>query len=580
MLPEVELRDPKHAQVSADEGASADQAAQYREAAQRSARLAFAHDAMSKIGTTLDLDQTIKELSEVAVPLFADFASIHLHDRVTALEDSSSHIPKGSVVLRRVAVAHEGDRHRWDSLRTGDAFVYLADTPMTQFLTVGEPILIPQVTEESLRQLPEQLDTPATRQLLLDSSLLVLPLAARGAVLGFLALVRGPDRHAFDSTDMTAARELAARAALCVDNARLYTREVRAATALQRSMLPNALPQLPGVEIAYRYLPGSDAAQVGGDWFDAIPLPGRRVALVVGDVMGHGLRSAAVMGQLRTAVQTLADLDLPPAQLLTHLDHLTQRLGDAHLATCLYCVYDPVGRSCTIANAGHVPPVLVHPDGRSELLELPSGVPIGVGGVAFDSVELPVADGSLLVLCTDGLVETRNQDIEVGLAALQRSLVSLAPSLDENCEALLRGQQADDRRDDIALLMARFHGIPPGNVATWTFPAQAAQVRSARALVRETLVAWGLHELSDVTQLLVSELITNAVRHSSGPVGLRLVRTDVLLCEVTDDHPAPPALARPSDTDEHGRGIRLVNQLSSQWGCIRRAARKTVWFEL
>jgi hypothetical protein len=544
------------------------------------ARVTFLQEAIRSIDTTLDLDNTARRLVDVAVPGFADFASVHLYDHVTATEeeDSAPPAPQGAAVIHRAAAAHNDDTRCWE-LQTGSTFVYKADTAMARFLADIEPVLIPRVGKDTLRQLPGELDSPAARSLLLDSSVILAPLTTHGSDLGFLVFGRRPGRPAFGTADLTACTEIAERAALSLHNTRVYSREARTSAVLQRSLLPARPPRLPGVEIAYRYHPASHTTQVGGDWLDAIPLPGHRVGFVVGDVAGHGLRAAVVMGQLRTAVRTLATLDLPPAQLLTRLDQLAQRLGHTQLATCLYCVYDPIARRCTFASAGHLPPILVSPDGGNELVKVPVGAPIGVGGLALDTVDVPIDSGSLLVLCTDGLVETREQDIEDGLLALRRELTSPRSSLEETCDALLRQQHRDGHHDDIAVLMARLHGIPHDNVATWLFPPRPEQVRVARGLIRDTLTGWGLLHVCDVTQLLAGELLTNAVRHASQPVGLRLIHTDTLLCEVTDDQQTAPSLLQPAETDEHGRGISVINKLATRWGYTHTPAGKAVWFE-
>jgi anti-sigma regulatory factor (Ser/Thr protein kinase) len=447
-------------------------------------------------------------------------------------------------------------------------------------LQTNQPVLVPLVDEALARLCADGRGGPALAPLFEGRSMLTLPLAARGTVLGILTLLRTADRPPFDETDVAYLRELAARAALSVDNARLHRMEAKTALTLQRSMLPTRPPRIPGVLIAHRYIPGDRRAEVGGDWFDAIQLPGSRVALVVGDVMGHGLHSAVAMGRFRTAMQTLAALDLPPGQILRHLDNLSQRLGDDHLATCLYAVYDPIARTCTLASAGHVPPVLVHPDGRGELLEIPSGAPIGVGGVPFAAREVKVSDGSMLVLCTDGLVEMRGGDIGDGLAALCGDIVDPRRSPDEVCDTVLERLHTDDRNDDLALLIARFDGIPPQDVISWTLQTDTTEVRRARELVRDQLRRWDLEELAETTELLVSELVTNALRVARDRVELQLMRVGKLLVEVSDDDHNLPSLEPSEALDEDGRGLSLVSQLSARWGTSRKAVGKVVWFEL
>jgi anti-sigma regulatory factor (Ser/Thr protein kinase) len=305
--------------------------------------------------------------------------------------------------------------------------------------------------------------------------------------------------------------------------------------------------------------------------------------------MGHGLNSAAMMGQLRTAVQTMAGLDLPPAQLLRNLDDLAQRLGEHYLATCLYAVYDPLASELRIANAGHVPPVLVRAeDGRSELLDLPTGAPIGVGGVPFETVRVRVSPGDRLVMCTDGLVEVRGEDIGVGLATLCESAAHPAASMDDACDTIIRALAETfskagrgGRKDDVALLMARLGGIAPEDVATWGLAAEPIEVSRARAVVREQLHEWGLNLLADQAELMVGELVTNAVRHArSRRIELRLVRGDALLCEVDDEDATLPTLLSTGATDEFGRGLRVVSRLAREWGSSRTTAGKTVWFEM
>ncbi|WP_377270320.1 SpoIIE family protein phosphatase [Peterkaempfera sp. SMS 1(5)a] len=544
-------------------------------------QFALLSEAGGQVGTTLELDTTARELCRVLVPRVADFACVDLLDGLLSDAELPQEQPDDDTTLRRVALAHNDTAGGWEHELAEDSLLAMPrSTPTGLALQSNQPVLVPTIGAELAEEYAAALGGPGLVPLVTGRSMLVLPLAARGTVLGILKLLRLPDRAAFDESDAAPLRELAARAALSLDNARLHRAESKVATTLQRSMIPTRPPRIPGVQVAHRYMPGNRRAQVGGDWFDAVQLPGSRVALVVGDVMGHGLHSAAAMGRFRTAMQTLAALDLPPGQLLRHLDNLAHRLGDDHLATCLYAVYDPINRTCTLANAGHVPPVLVHPDGRSELLELPEGAPIGVGGVPFVAKEIKVEDGSMLVLCTDGLVEVRGGDIGDGLAALCGNLIDPGRTPEEACDTVLARLHSDDRKDDVALLVARFDGVAPQDVVTWRLRLDSAEVARARALVRDQLAAWQLDGLSDTAQLLVSELVTNALRVARDSIQLQLIQVDKLLVEVSDDDHNLPSLEPSGHLDEDGRGLSLVSQLSSRWGTARKAVGKVVWFEL
>ncbi|MFL4908053.1 SpoIIE family protein phosphatase [Streptomyces sp. MMS24-I2-30] len=546
-------------------------------------RLEFLNEVSGRIGTSLDLSRTIIEVSKAVVPRFTDVAGTYLREQVVAGEGFPDGVPDTTTMWHRVALEHTDEPGRWDDVvPVGEAMPFPAHTPFFQCMTTGEPVLVPRISEELGHAIASQFEKRDIRPLISRRSMLVVPLKARHVVLGFMILLRHPERVEFNDMDRVTGAELAARAGLVLDNARMYTYQESVAETLQDSMLPHIPPRMAGCDIATRYLPGTLLGRVGGDWFDSVKLPGARTALVVGDVMGHGLNSAAMMGQLRTAVQTMAALDLPPAQLLRNLDDLAQRLGDTYLATCLYAVYDPIESELLIANAGHIPPVLVRADGRSELLDLPTGAPIGVGGVPFEAVRVPVAPGDRLVMCTDGLVEVRGEDIGVGLATLCESAAHPAASMDDACDTIIRALNTHGgRKDDVALLMARLNGIGPEDVAEWRLGLDPAEVRRARAAVGEQLHEWGLSRLAGSAELLVSELVTNAVRHShSRPVQLRLVRGETLLCEVDDDDHTLPTLLSAGPQDESGRGLRVVSTLAREWGTSRTNAGKTVWFEL
>ncbi|MEU8348747.1 SpoIIE family protein phosphatase [Streptomyces sp. NPDC048845] len=553
-------------------------------------RLEFLNEVSGRIGSSLDLTRTIREVSEAVVPRFTDVAGTYLREQVVAGEGFPDGVPDVTTMWHRVWLEHTDPPGRWDDVvPVGESMPFPAGTPFFQCMTSGEPVLVPRITEEMGNAIASQFEKRDIRPLINGRSMLVVPLKARDVVLGFMILLRHAERDVFNEMDRVTGAELAARAGLVLDNARMYTYQENVAETLQESMLPQIAPRMTGCDIATRYLPGTRQGRVGGDWFDSIKLHGSRTALVVGDVMGHGLNSAAMMGQLRTAVQTMAALDLPPAQLLRNLDDLAQRLGEHYLATCVYAVYDPVAQELLISNAGHIPPVIVRAeDGRSELLELPTGAPIGVGGVPFETTRVAVRPGDRLVLCTDGLVEMRGADIGTGLAALCESAAHPAASMDDACDTIIRSLAATlgaaghgGRKDDVALLMARLGGLAEDSVVTWQFALDPREVARARLLVHERLLEWGLADAVPTAELLVGEVVTNAVRHShSRHVELRLVRADdVLICEVADDDHALPTLLDAGPNDERGRGLRLVSRLAREWGASRTAQGKTVWFE-
>ncbi|GLY73600.1 ATP-binding SpoIIE family protein phosphatase [Actinoallomurus iriomotensis] len=548
--------------------------------------LAFLHAATVRIGGDLELTQVMTSLCETAVPRVADLAATYLYETVlTDGEPPESPGAPADGVLCKVArhAAPDGDARRTVRALPGKVAVSELTGPFAASVGSGQLVMWPDPSPDGTGS-RDQDDVGCLLPAARSGSLVVVPLRAGRHLLGFALLLRSAGRPGFDETAVLTATLMADQAALGAHKALLYQREARVADALQRSMLPKHPPRLPGVEIAYRYLPGNPAAQVGGDWFDAVPLPGSRVALIVGDVMGHGVHSAATMGQLRTAVRTLAALDPPPDQVLRHLDQLFEetvgQAGEQFLATCVYCVYDPVARRCAIANAGHVPPVFAYADGRTELVPVPAGVPLGVGNVAFETIEVPAPDGTLIALCTDGLVESRDQDITEGLDELRESLAKVSDPPDDLCENVLRALRTGEREDDVALLIARFDGIPSASVANWIMRPHAQAARHVRGLIANTLTGWGLEDQIDAASLLATELVTNAIRYTTRPITMRLLRTETLLCEVTDDDHHLPVLCEPGDDDEAGRGIYLVDRLSSRWGASHTAAGKAVWFEL
>ncbi|MEV5413042.1 SpoIIE family protein phosphatase [Thermopolyspora sp. NPDC052614] len=551
--------------------------------------LTYLAEATHRIGGSLNLADTSYGLAEVVVPRLADLGVVYLLDALFT-ERGDRPVPElvvaPTAAVRRVAVRESVRPAALPyALAEGETILMRAASPIHRAMLTGEPVLLNRpgpgepAEADPVRHIEWTLAGPTPW--LPGYCALVVPLRVRGHTLGALFLMRNPDRPPFDDLDVRTAGLLAAQAGFGVDNADLYRAQAATADTLQHSMLPMTLPAFAGVELAYRYLPATPMIQVGGDWYDAIGLPGSRVAFVVGDVMGHGVRSAAIMGQFRTAVRTLAALDLPPDQVLRHLDDLAQGFDDGYVTTCLYVVYDPVARRVTVANAGHLPPLLTR-TGTGEIrpLEVPDGPPIGVGDGVFATIETGVADDDVLVLFTDGLVESRTEDIDVGLARLHRDLAASAGlPLRARCDHLVGTLDTAHRNDDVAVLMARLRGIDAENVAQWLLQPRTTTPARVRRLVRSTLAGWDLPDLVDTAELLACELVTNAVRHATRPIEVRLLRTDALLCEVTDDDHRLPALRHATAMDEGGRGLHLVSRLARRWGASRTATGKVVWFE-
>ncbi|MCD0482345.1 SpoIIE family protein phosphatase [Streptacidiphilus sp. ASG 303] len=551
------------------------------EAQTAQARLALINEAGSRIGTTLDLRRTAEELVELAVPRFADLVTVDLLDPVLRGEEPSTVPEDGPVLLRAVAVGRaRGPGASPVTDTVGETSEFGSSKLYARSLRTGRSVLVADVTEDDVRSIVATPDRVAPALEAGVRSYLMVPLLARGAVLGGAEFVRLRGSEPFGPEDVALAEELVSRAAVCVDNARLYRRERATALTLQRSLLPQEVHPTLGLEIAHRYLPSSLVSEVGGDWFDVVPLSCGRVALVVGDVMGHGIRAAATMGQIRTVARTLATLDMPPEQLLTRLDETTSGMGEGQFATCVCAVYDPVERSCTVASAGHLPPVVSCPDGSSRPVDVPSGVPLGVGGAVFESVDLTLPEGAVLVLYTDGLVERRGEDIDQGIGLLCRTVAERRGTLEETCDAVVETLVRTGTEDDVAVIMARATPVPADRVATLPLDRDRTTASEARRFTRQVLQDWRLNALSDFAQLLVSELVTNALLHAGAPKQLRLIRDRVLTVEVADIGHQPPRLRRASAEDEGGRGMRLVNELAHRWGSRTTPLGKVVWAEL
>ncbi|MEV4371066.1 SpoIIE family protein phosphatase [Nonomuraea sp. NPDC049637] len=439
-------------------------------------RLALLRAASVRVGSTLDVWKTAQELADLAVPALADYVTVDLAEQVLPdtvplqrLAATATSVP----VFRRAGVAsiHQGvPESLWPR---GQAVFVPPSSPFTAVLASGRAHFEPVLDTSPGTWLDQDPERARVIRATGMHTLIIVPLAARGEVLGIAVFVRTDNREPFTRDDLLLAEELGTRAALSLDNAWRYTRERNAALALQRDLLPRNLTGGGAVDLATRYLPADVHEGVGGDWFDAIPLGGGRVALVVGDVTGHGINAAATMGRLRTAVRTLAYVGLPPDELLAHLDALVVRLAEEDAdagglppdltgATCLYVVYDPATRRCAMAAAGHPPPAIVTPDGAVTFPRPPTGTPIGLGLGDFRPLDLELRPGSLIALYTDGLIETREADIEAGidrLAAALTAAVTAAPGLDDFCTSVISAMTGDrPPEDDIALLVARTRG--------------------------------------------------------------------------------------------------------------------------
>ncbi|WP_411977842.1 SpoIIE family protein phosphatase [Streptomyces phaeochromogenes] len=546
-------------------------------------RLSLVNEATIRIGSTLDVSRTAQELADVGTDRFADFVTVDLLD--SALQGEESEQEPTPLVFRRVAQQSVLEGCPEAVIQVERTHSYPEDSDPSRALATGVPSLhhlgcaVPQWVAAH----PGRAQSTGTFGI---HSLLVVPLQARGTTLGLAQFFRHRTPSPFDEEDLRLAQEITARAAVCVDNARRYTRERTTAIALQQSLLPRHTPRQSAVEVASRYIPAGSRAGVGGDWFDVIPLSGARVALVVGDVVGHGLHASAAMGRLRTAVRTLADVDLAPDELLTRLDDVVIRLEreasspvGEFSATCLYAIYDPVSRTCSVASAGHVLPAVVGPDGVADFLDMPVGPPLGVGGFPFETADFELREGSLLALFTDGLIETSNRDIDSGLVLLGQALSQPSPSLEETCDLVLNTLLSRRPTDDIALLLARTHALDAGQVVAWDLPANPAVVTDARKHATSQLAAWGLEEITFTTELVVSELVTNAIRYGGGPIQLRLIKDATLICEVSDPSSTAPHLRRARIFDEGGRGLLLVAQLTDHWGTRQTPTGKIIWAE-
>ncbi|MET8405785.1 SpoIIE family protein phosphatase [Streptomyces sp900116325] len=556
----------------------------------------------ASIGASLNVETTAQRLADLVVPGLGDFANVNLAREVCDGEEPPERTGGGDLALRRTALA-PADR-QWPNgyVLVGDDLPRFPNQAVVRNFQAGKGFTISgrshfnTVYEHNPDMVRALLPIDGDDE---ELSLLCTPLVTErrpdapeqpGLLLGNIEVWR---KNPFTDADLELLQWLATYAAVSIDNARRYTREHRMALALQQSLLPQARVVMTAGETAGIYLPcgAGPAGGLSGDWFDVIPLSSARVALVVGDVVGHGLRAAAAMGRMRTAVRTLADLDLAPDELLTHLDDVIIQFAEGDASghenapgsSCIYAVVDPTTRRCAVASAGHPPPALVRSDGTAEYIPLVPGPLLGVGGLAFEVADVDLRDGDVLALYSDGLIEHPWNDIDRGMAAFRERLAAAHPTdgdLHVAASRLVAGISPDVLRDDVTLLLARVRGVPDEDTVSWEIPADPAAVAGSRQSAVDRVREWGLDELAFTTELVVSELVTNAIRYGGGGASLRLIReSDRLTCEVSDPSSTAPHIKRARDTDEGGRGLYIAARLVSRWGVRYTPTGKTIWTE-
>ncbi|MYS19369.1 Serine phosphatase RsbU, regulator of sigma subunit [Streptomyces sp. DvalAA-14] len=541
--------------------------------------------ARDRIGRTLDPLVTAQELADVSVPGFADAVAVDLLESVLAGE-----APVGPVTSRLPMrrAAFKGREGQYGAYPVGSASSYVSPTPWTQALADLRPRLVGSVLTSG-----GWLHHDRVRQEFIARSgvhsIIVTPLTVHGLVIGLASYYRDASRpDPFDDEDLSLAEELAARSALFMDNARRFTREHTVATELQRSLLPRNPPQTAAAVTSQCYLPG----RYGAHWFDVLPLSSSRVGLVIGYVHGEDLQASVAMGRLRTATSTLASMDLPPNELLMHLDDVAQKLAREQdedpatlhrsrppfTATCLYLTYDPLSHRCAVAAAGHDGPLITSPEGSVGEIEVPRGLPLGQGA-PYEQLSTELRVGSLLTFYSDSVASRYPAEAGNRLSRLRDVVADQSADPQEICDRATYRVLRDTPQDGAVLLVARIRELDPDRVASWTFPCEALSVREARRSARDRLARWGLEDNIPATDLIVSELATNVVRHAGGPIHLQLIFDRTLTVEVSDDASSAPHLQHARLQDESGRGLFLVASVAREWGTRYGEAGKTIWAE-
>ncbi|MER5966470.1 SpoIIE family protein phosphatase [Streptomyces sp. NPDC002057] len=546
-------------------------------------RLAWLNTATARIGTTLDLERTAQELAEFTVPDLADGAAVDILESILRGNEGSRWTGTGVPPMRATALCAVEELSSLEPTPVGETFVRAEQQHETLLhrycLRQGRSVLLSRMRNDDFIRVAPTPSAASQMRAAGVHSYMAVPLIARGLLLGSADFVRGPGSPPFSATDLALAEQLASQAAVFIDNARLYGREREHVVSLQRSLLPRATPVTPGLRVHAEYAPSTAHRGVGGDWYDVMALPGGRTALMVGDVMGHGLSAAATMGRLRTVARTLMTLDMAPERVLARLDLATRDLEDEQVATCLYAVHDPADSSYVLASAGHLPPLLLDGRGAADFVGLPIGAPLGAGVIPYDPVRLRVPEGGDLVMYTDGLVKSRHADLDHQLDRLRTAARDLAPEALEGGGLVECAPAGAARFDEAVLLTATTTKAGSADLQVWPLPREGRAASVARGLVRDQLAAWQLTELVDVCELVVSELVGNALRYGNGPGELRLLRGDRLVVEVSDTGPDLPQIQHAELSDEGGRGLQLINMLCRRWGSCRTATGKVVWAE-
>lgn len=547
-------------------------------------KLAWLSTASTRIGTTLDLERTAQELAEFVVPQLADAVAVDLLEAVLHGEEGDRGATGGVLATRRAM-----------AVRAIDALANLEPAPVGEIIVRDEkhrdtlltrvclaqrtPVLVSRMTDRDFERVASTDSAAEKMRRGGVHSYMAVPLIARGLLLGSADCVRAGDSPPFTATDLALAEQLASTAAVFIDNARLYGREREHVVSLQRSLLPRAAPRTPGLAVHTSYAPAADARGVGGDWYDLMALPSGRTALLVGDVMGHGVSAAATMGRLRTVARTLMMLDTAPDRVLARLDLATRDLEDDQVATCLCAVFDPADSTYTLASAGHPPPLLVEADGKASYVEVPAGAPLGAGVIPYDPVRIRVSPGSRLICYTDGLIKTRDDDPDTQFGRLLETVAQMPSERLDDGSLLTALPDSDQRFDEAVLLTASTDAAVPERLSVWDLPSDGTAASIARRHMREQLDEWGLSAHTDVSELIVSELVGNALRYGQGPGRLRLMQGERLMIEVSDTGPDLPQIQHADVSDEGGRGLQLINMLCRQWGSCRTPTGKIVWAE-